>query len=135
MYTDFIPMELIHIDFFIEVKKYKDTLWAKYKKEGHIESPISGKPIRGIEQKTQLLPYILQVYETENNIMILNEMFSLLRNKKTKLIHYCYDSFLFDLCKKDGKKIIKELKDIMNRTGYQFSMSVGFNYSEMENLV
>ena len=45
--------------------------YCKYKKEGHIESPISGKPIRGIEQKTQLLPYILQVYETENNIMIL----------------------------------------------------------------
>lgn len=135
MYTDFIPPELVHIDFFIEVKKYKDSLWSKYKKEGHIESPISGKPIRGIEQKTQLLPYILQVYETENNIMILNEIVNLLKNKKTKIIHYCYDSFLFDLSKKDGKKLINDLKTIMYRTGYQFSMSAGFNYSQMENLV
>lgn len=134
MYTDTIPEELSHLEFFIKIKEYKDELWNEYKKIGHIKSPISGKPIRGIEQKTQILPYILQVYETERNIIIMKEVLELLKDKYSKLVHYCYDSFLIDLSKKDGKELVNQLKDIFEQDNFTVNVTWGMTYGEMVDL-
>ena len=134
LYTDSVKDEIEDIPFFKKVKEFKDSLWNLYKKNGYIESFLSKRPIRGITSKTQLLPFILQNYETERNILVIKEIIDYLCDKKTKLIMYNYDSFLFDFDKSDGKKVFEDLKDILEQDSYKTSCKYGKNYQEMNNL-
>jgi len=135
LYTESAAAEVDHIPFFKKVREFKNEQWDKYKKLGMVEGFISKRPIRGLESKTQILPYILQNYETERNILILNELLNFLADKKTKLVLYNYDSFLLDFSKKDGKNTLKEIKTILEQDGYTTSCSYGNNYQEMNKLI
>ena len=134
LYTDSVTEEVKDIPFFAKVKEFKTSLWNLYKKQGYIESFLSKRPIRGITSKTQVLPFILQNYETERNILVLNDIFKYLCNKKTKLILYNYDSFLFDYSKEDGKQALCDIQMILEQDGYKTSCKYGQNYQEMKNL-
>jgi len=134
LYTDSVKKEIEDIPFFAKVKKLKESLWNFYKNKGYIESFLSKRPIRGITSKTQVLPYVLQNYETERNILILNDILKLLEDKQTKLVLYNYDSFLFDYSKKDGKQILCDIQAILQQDGYKVSCKYGPNYQEMKIL-
>lgn len=134
LYTDSVTEEIKDIPFFAKVKEFKDYLWNVYKKQGYIESFLSKRPIRGITFKTQVLPFILQNYETERNILVLNDIFKYLCDKKTKLVLYNYDSFLFDYSKEDGKQSLCDIQMILEQDGYKTSCKYGQNYQEMKNL-
>jgi hypothetical protein len=134
LYTDSVTEEIKDIPFFSKVKKYKDYLWNVYKKQGYIESSLSKRPIRGITSKTQILPFLLQNYETERNIFVINDIIKYLCNKKSKLILYNYDSFLFDYSKEDGKQTFYDLQKILEQGEYKTSCKYGSNYQEMNNL-
>jgi hypothetical protein len=135
MYTEKLPEEVENIPFFKKVKEYKHLLWSSYKEKGYIESPISKKQLTGIDSITKLLPYILQSYETERNILILRDLHSLLEGKHTQLIMYNYDSFLFDYSKKDGKRLLTDIQNILEQDNYTISCSYGNNYDEMNKLI
>jgi len=134
LYTDSIKEEIKDIPFFAKVKEFKDYLWNLYKKQGYIESLLSKKQIKGIISKTQILPFILQSYETERNIVILRDIIEYLKDKKSRLVLYNYDSFLFDYDKIDGKSILCNLQNILEQDGYKTSCKYGKNYKEMKNL-
>jgi hypothetical protein len=134
LYTDSNVEEISKIPFFQKVREFKKELWDKYKIEGFIESFYSKRPIKNIESKTQLLPYVLQNYETERNIEVLSKLITLLKKRKTKLILYCYDSFLFDFCKEEGKDLLYIISDILEDGGYKTTCRYGKNYADMKNI-
>jgi hypothetical protein len=135
MYTENLPKEVEGILFFQKVKQYKHILWERYRTNGFIESHISKRPIKGIDSMTQILPYVLQSYETERNILIINELHILLEDKETKLVMYNYDSFLFDYSKKDGKKLLEDIQNILEQDGFNTSCSYGNNYQDLTKLI
>lgn len=135
MYTENLPKEIADTIFFKKVREYKHTLWDKYKEKGFIESHISKKPIKGIDSMTQILPYMLQSYETERNVLIIKELHEYLKDKKTKFIMYNYDSFLFDYAKKDGKKTLEDIQIILEQDGFTVSCNYGSNYQDMTKLI
>jgi len=57
-------------------------------------------------------------------------VFSLLEGKKTKLVLYIYDAFLFDYSNED-KGLIQE---IINMVGYPVSVKQGKTYHGLEKL-
>jgi hypothetical protein len=57
-------------------------------------------------------------------------VFSLLEGKKTKLVLYTYDAFLFDYSNED-KGLIQE---IINMVGYPVSVKQGKTYHGLEKL-
>ncbi len=132
MYTD--CEDVPDVDFFKQIKSYKDAIWDKYIKTNNINSDISNRPIYNITEKTKLLPYILQVYETERNVIIMSQLIKYLEDKKSKLVHYCYDSFLIDFDKTDGKQTINKIKEILEQDNYNVSVKWGLNYNELENI-
>jgi hypothetical protein len=80
----------------------------------------------------KLLNYIIQSLETSRNIVILKDVLKYLRDKKTKIALYTYDSVLFDFDKTDGKKTLHELEDILSERGkfpvkFKFADSMFFN--------
>ena len=53
--------------------------------------------------------------ETENNMKVLSELIPNIKDYKSKLILYSYDSFLFDFNMEDGLDYIKKVKEILEQ--------------------
>ena len=80
------------------------------------------------EMKPQkLLNYLLQNLETAMNVHILWDIIKLLKNKKTKIVLYTYDSFLFDVDKEE-EGILEEIKKLFNKYKLQIKTCYGSNY-------
>ena len=79
----------------------------------------------------KLLNYLLQNLETANNVLILYEIFKILRGKNTKLVLYVYDSFLFDV---DESEIdtIEQIKQVFKDKKLQIKVKQGSNYHEIK---
>jgi hypothetical protein len=124
------------LEFFKKVQVYTDELWADYQENGWIESPISGYIFseENLEdmKPQKLLNYVLQNLETATNVRILWEIFRLLKGKKTKLVLYTYDSFLFDFDESEGN-IIKEILKIFKNNKLQIKYSYGNTYDFTES--
>jgi hypothetical protein len=74
------------------------------------------------------LNYLLQNLETSYNVCILWEIIKLLKNKKTKLILYTYDSFLFDFSKEE-KELYKSIMSLFKKYKLQIKSSYGDTYN------
>ena len=109
-----------------------DEIWEKFNKEGYIDCPISKyryKKEKLDEMKPQkLLNYLLQNLETAMNIRILWEIFKSLKGRKTKLVLYTYDSFLFDFDNSE-EDLIEDIKQIINNNKLQIKESYGNTYN------
>ena len=120
------------LEFFKKVQVYVDEMWEKFNREGYIECPISKhiyKKENLDEMKPQkLLNYLLQNLETAMNIRILWDIFKLLKGRKTKLVLYTYDSFLFDFSEED-KNLIIEIKAIFTKYKLKIKKSYGNTYN------
>lgn len=120
------------LEFFKKVQVYTDDLWAKFQNEGFIECPISKHRFEKSKledmKPQKLLNYLLQNLETSYNVCILWEIIKLLKNKKTKLILYTYDSFLFDFSKEE-KELYKSIMSLFKKYKLQIKSSYGDTYN------
>jgi len=119
------------LEFFKKVQVYTDDMWEKFQSEGFVECPISKHKFEKDKLENmkpqKLLNYILQNLETSYNICILWNIIKLLKNKKTKLILYTYDSFLFDFDKSE-KALYKEIISLFESYKLQTKISYGKTY-------
>ena len=81
----------------------------------------------------KLFNYLLQNFETSNNVSILIKIIKLLQNTKTEIIHYVYDSFLFDVDRNE-KSLLKEIQNIFENEGLQVKVSYGRSYDSLKSL-
>lgn len=133
LYTDTVLEDAKNNPFIKKVREYRNSLWSDYNKQGFILTPLAKKPITNIENKNQILPYLLQSYETELNISTLEKIFTYLCGKKTKVVLYCYDSILIDFAKEDGKDTLDTIMDILERRReYKVSIKYGKTYHKMK---
>ena len=79
----------------------------------------------------KLLNYVLQNLETANNVLILYEIFKILRGKNTKLVLYVYDSFLFDVDESE-MDVIEQIKQVFKNKKLQIKVKQGKNYNDIK---
>jgi len=119
------------LEFFKRVQIYTDEMWRNFQNKGFIECPISEHRFEKDKldnmKPQKLLNYLLQKLETSVNVCIMYDIFKLLKNKKTKLILYTYDSFLFDVCKEEKEVLIK-IKELFKQYKLQIKISYGNTY-------
>jgi hypothetical protein len=119
------------LEFFKKVQVYTDEMWEKFQNEGFVECSISKHKFERDKLENmkpqKLLNYILQNLETSYNVCILWNIIKLLKNKKTKLILYTYDSFLFDF-KSSEKELYKEIIDLFKSYKLQTKINYGKTY-------
>jgi len=124
------------IPYFEGVNQYVNTLWNTYNKEKQVVSDIYNR--RFIKSNlfdmnpNKLFNYMIQLMETERNMSLITTLKESLQNKKSKLILYNYDAFLFDYCKEDGENILNDIKKILEVDGYPTKITAGKNYHTME---
>ena len=122
------------LEYFKGIEKYVGETWRKFERDGFIECEISGyrylKENLDNMNPQKLFNYILQNLETSMNVLLLYDMCRILSGKKTKLIHYTYDSFLFDVV--DGEKdTMGEIREVFKKYKLNIKEDTGLNYGEM----
>ena len=89
--------------------------------------------------RNKLFNYLIQAYETESNIKKILLIQDYLLEKKTKLVLYGYDSFLFDFSKQDGVETLTDIKSILEAgisldNKHYTKAKMGLNYGEMKDI-
>ena len=117
--------------FFKDVIKYTDDMWDTYQYGGSFkcDNKIFIRDDENIT-RTKLFNYIVQSKETSTNVDLLKLVFDKLKNKKTKLVLYTYDAFLFDYSNED-KGLIQEIVNILD---YPVNIKQGKTYHGLEKL-
>ena len=75
----------------------------------------------------KLFNYLLQNYETSQNILIIWDILSMLRGKKSKLVLYTYDSFLIDFCEEE-QDLVQDMKKIFEKYNLNTTNKQGYDY-------
>jgi len=111
--------------FFKDVVTFTDGIWDDYQYGGSFTT--ENRIFKQDKDMTQskLLNYIIQSRETTNNVKILLNILDYLKDKKTKLVLYVYDSILLDYDESEGKQILTDIKRIIN---YPINIKTGDNY-------
>jgi hypothetical protein len=112
--------------FFKEVVMYVDNMWDAYQYGGHIktENKIFIRDQLDKITPQKLFNYIVQSKETSTNVELLELALNYLKDKKTKIVLYTYDAFLFDYAEEDGN-ILSELVKLLQ---YPVSIKQGISY-------
>ena len=119
------------LEFFKLTSAYIRTIWEKYETEGKLICPISNHEFKRDELENmnpqKLFNYVLQNMETSVNIKILYRILKLLKNKRTKLVLYTYDSFLFDFAKGE-EDVLEQIKSVFNKLKLHIKVKNGPSY-------
>jgi hypothetical protein len=111
--------------FFRDIVTLTDGIWDEYQYSGQYATRNRIFTVDKEMTQSKLLNYIIQSYETSNNVAMLDNILCYLKDKQTKLVLYTYDAFLFDYAKEDGKQL---LIDIRNMISYPVSIKQGNTY-------
>lgn len=115
--------------FFKKLHEYKNKLYTEYERKGYIKSYNDTRNIYiGKAGVSKLFNYYLQCYETDNSMYVLSKINNLLKNYKSKVILYTYDSFLVDFSISEGEDLFKCLLSCFN---FPVDFKLGDNYYKM----
>jgi len=128
--------EYEHLEFFQQVKQFVENNWNEFNNTGQVTVPISGYVFEKDKLENmnpqKLFNYMLQNIESAINTRILIDIHKLLRGKKTKIVLYTYDSFLFELGDKEEgieleiNKVFEKYKLITKtKKGYDYDFTRG----------
>jgi len=126
--------EYAHITYFRQIPALIAELWADYRTNGYIPSVISQKPIIA-DSDTKLFNYIIQNYETEQNLMVMRKILIDTQAFKSVPVLYTYDSILFDVEEGETESYLHTVKKIMEINGqFPVKTKYGKNYNEMTEI-
>lgn len=126
-----ISRQYQHIEYFARIQAVTDMLWKLYREQGYITSIVSKRKISNIDDvsPTKLLNYLIQLHETEQNIVLLSQVFEQLDSDMLPVL-YTYDSVLFDI-PKDKKDRLLEILHAIIPSKYPFKTKMGDNYKHI----
>ena len=126
------------VPFFDKVQDYINLKWSEFNRNNHVLTDIYNRRIIVSNNKdmnrNKLFNYLIQSFETERNIKIIIKLKNYLKDKKTKLILYGYDSFLFDFSKLDGVDILKDIKNLIEEDNYPTKINIGYTYNKISDI-
>jgi hypothetical protein len=121
-----------HLEFFQKVQGFIDETWNKFNSEGFVECPVSNFVYTKDELENmkpqKLFNYILQNMETSLNTLILWDIFCTLKQHKTKLVLYTYDSFLFDFDENESE-LLDNIRNIFKKYKLNIKEIEGYDYN------
>ena len=124
------------VEFLNLTKKLIQEMWSEYKENKFIKTHTYKRMLyeENLDNMNpqKLFNYYIQAYETERNVKLLNKLHQYLLTRETNIVHYNYDSFLFDYSKADGVETIHEIKKILEQSGFITKTKVGNNYGDMK---
>ena len=112
-----IDVHNLEIPFFQKTNDFITKLYKNFVVNGFIETRFGKRiPFTKIDNHNaqKVFNYYLQALETEQNVLLLHQLNSLLENTKTKLVLYTYDSFLFDVDTNEIE-LLSKIEEVLHR--------------------
>ena len=132
-----ISKELLSIPYFLDIQALTEVHYEKLLKDNAIHTyeyhvKIDKDKLEPVTP-AKVLNYLIQSYETERNIQLILQIGKKLKGKKSKLILYTYDAFVFDVCKEEKQYLYDEILPILKGSNqrYPIKITVGKNYDEL----
>jgi len=126
------------VPFFDKVHNYINKKWNEINTHNLVYTDIYRRKLlfKNYEDmnRNKVFNYLIQAYETESNIKKILLIQDYLLGKKTKLVLYGYDSFLFDFSNQDGVETLREIKSILEQNKHYTKSKMGLNYGEMQDI-
>ena len=135
-----IPIEIVQLNpFFSAVYDFVNDLWKVYNSKEFIISDIYNRRIYKNNlsdmNPNKLFNYTIQLMETENNMKVLSKLIPEIKDDRSKLVLYSYDSFLFDFNMEDGLEYLEKVKNLLEQDSkFPVKVSWGLNYHEMTDI-
>jgi hypothetical protein len=130
-----IDREFLSVPFFAHVNDFIIKLWTQWKTLGFIETALDRRIISREQfpdmTKNKLFNYYLQSLETEVSVRKLNQVLEYLTEYNSCIVLYTYDSVLFDIDPTEAKKIIPEVRSLLESGNLPVKCSVGTTYDYM----
>ena len=126
--------EYLHIPLFQKTSHLIDLNWMEFNRNGYVKTPMGRKLKKGNFKNmnaNKLFNYMLQATETELNVRIISKLNGFLKDKKSKLVLYTYDSYLLDIHPQEFS-LLNQLKILIEGNGFKSKVEIGDNYSEMK---
>ena len=117
--------------FFKDIVTLTDGIWDEYQYGKQYATRNRIFTLDKEMTQSKLLNYIIQSHETSNNVAMLDNILNYLKDKKTKLVLYTYDAFLFDYSKEDGTQLLTDIKDMIH---YPINVKQGKSYHGLEKI-
>ena len=132
-----IEDKYLHIKFLASVKDYMAEQWAMFKSQGYVLTPFFKRKITSKHisepDPPKVFNYILQATEGELSIPKVKSVMEFLKDKRTKVILYVYDSIILDFHKDDGYNTLNEIKRIMSFDGrFPMKTYIGKTYHDVK---
>ena len=131
-----VQQEYLHIPLFSKVSHKIDRMWMEFNRKGWVETPMGRKLSKNNLKdmnSNKLFNYMLQATETELNMKILLKVMDFLKDKKSKMVLYTYDSYLLDIHTDDFDSL-QNLKILIEGNGFPTKVEIGDRYSEMKSI-
>ena len=123
----------LHHPFFRKTQDFINIIWEEFNNKGEIV--CGGYKIKKENHPKihaqKLFNYYIQATETYTNVEKINEIQDYLEDKKTKLVLYIYDAFIFDVSKDDGKQTLIDLKNILSNK-FPIKVKTGKHYGALK---
>ena len=133
-----IDAEFLSIPFFRQVNEFVYALWASWKRQGYIETPILKRPITRdmVTNMTanKLFNYYLQALETEVSVRKLQQVQDVLKDHQSCMILYTYDSVLFDVTYAEARELLPKIKETLQQGNLPVKCKLGYNYNKMKTI-
>ena len=114
-----------------------EKIWKTFEGTGKYIVPETGKVFSKSElpnmNPQKLFNYIIQHWETYNNVALLKEILYIINNRDTKLVLYTYDAFLLDVSKQD-KEHLRQILTVFNDKKFKIKTSYGPDYDTLQPL-
>ena len=122
----------LHHPFFRKTQNFIDIIWEEFNKKGYID--VGSYRIKKDDHpkihSQKLFNYYIQATETETNIRKIKDIQDYLEDKKTKLVLYIYDAFIFDFAKEDGKQTLIDIENMLSEK-FPVKLKTGEHYGAL----
>jgi hypothetical protein len=124
--------EYKELEFFSKIEEYVSGMWHLFDVQGYIECPVSSFVYtkEGLDNMNpqKLFNYLLQNAETSTNILVLWDIFRILRGNKTQIVLYTYDSILLDVVDEEVE-VLEEIRGVFEKYKLNIKEIEGYDYS------
>ena len=122
----------LHHPFFRKTQDFINIIWEEFNKKGYID--VGSYRIKKDDHPKihaqKLFNYYIQATETETNIRKVKDIQDYLKDKKTRLVLYIYDAFIFDFAKEDGKQTLLDIENILSEK-FPVKLKTGVHYGAL----
>ena len=119
----------LHHPFFRKTQDFINIIWEEFNNKGYID--VGSYRIKKDDHPKihaqKLFNYYIQATETETNIRKVKDIQDYLKDKKTRLVLYIYDAFIFDFAKEDGKQTLIDIENMLSEK-FPVKLKTGEHY-------